>query len=104
PAPKPDARPKPDVRPRAEAPVSRADGEEVAWLAALRASNTAAMQAVQVPPQPEKTPTENSAAPRSETPAESGSDEADPENPGRHRSGDKAVSVSELLARHRDDD
>ncbi|MBM4494624.1 hypothetical protein GS436_19315 [Rhodococcus hoagii] len=59
--------------------------------------------AVQVPPQPEKTPTENSAAPRSETPAESGSDEADPENPGRHRSGDKAVSVSELLARHRDD-
>ncbi|NKR41121.1 hypothetical protein GS503_09685 [Rhodococcus hoagii] len=44
------------------------------------------------------------AAPRSETPAESGPDEADPENPGRHRSGDKAVSVSELLARHRDDD
>ncbi|NKS35801.1 MMPL family transporter [Rhodococcus hoagii] len=104
PAPKPDVRSKPDVRPRAEAPVSRADGEEVAWLAALRAPNTAAMPAVQVPPQPEKTPTENSAAPRSETPAESGPDEADPENPGRHRSGDKAVSVSELLARHRDDD
>ncbi|WP_137723883.1 MMPL family transporter [Prescottella subtropica] len=86
-------RPKPAPAPTPAPALQQArrdDGDEVAWLTALRAPNTGTVPAVTPTPEPESGP-----APKPEPVAR-----PDDEVPGRHRTGtDVALSVSELLAR-----
>ncbi|MGF7120297.1 MULTISPECIES: MMPL family transporter [unclassified Rhodococcus (in: high G+C Gram-positive bacteria)] len=101
--------PKPERRPR---PSTSDDDGEVAWLAALRAPNTGVMPVVkpaaaEPAPAPEPRPAPApEPVPAPEPAARHGAnDDLSDTDTGRHRRGDGvAVSVSELLARHRDDD
>ncbi len=97
--PKPAPAVAPEPRPRPQ--PSRPDGDEVAWLAALRAPHTGMIPAVKPGPAPEPTP-----APEPEPPAryEVAEESSDTDTGRHHRVDGATVSVSELLARHRDDD
>ncbi|RVW09389.1 MMPL family transporter [Prescottella agglutinans] len=99
--PAPAVAPPPRPRPRSSDP----DGDEVAWLAALRAPHTGMIPAVKPEPTPAPEP-EPTPEPEPEFSAWHTSDEepSDTDTGRHHRVDGTAVSVSELLARHREDD
>jgi RND superfamily putative drug exporter len=81
----------------------------VAWLAALRAPHTGMIPAVKPAPEPIPAPApapEPTPAPEPERSVrhEVAEEPSDTDTGRHHRVDGSAVSVSELLARHRDDD
>ncbi|MDH6677218.1 putative membrane protein YdfJ with MMPL/SSD domain [Rhodococcus sp. LBL1] len=105
PTPAPAVAPEPRPRPQPSSP----DGDEVAWLAALRAPHTGMIPAVKPAPAPIPAPApapEPTPAPEPERSVrhEVAEEPSDTDTGRHHRVDGSAVSVSELLARHRDDD
>ncbi|RVW01765.1 MMPL family transporter [Rhodococcus spongiicola] len=94
--PRPELRSRPAPGPR---PPHPDEEEDLAWLASLKAPDPGARPTMRPTPEPQQEPDPEPQARRGRAAGSS-----NPEHPGRHRRGDGvAVSVSELLARNRDD-